>query len=86
MSCEMSGFEGTQQHIPTVRMILNHDALNPVWRVSLGASATPLCTVTLRTETFWNKEVKMLIKAGSTDGLVGSCWEDRPIGGPSDSY
>lgn len=35
-------------------------------------------------ETFWNKEVRMLIKAGSTDGLVGA--EDRPIGRASDSY
>lgn len=32
-----------------------------------GASAMILCI-----ETFWNSEVRVLIKAGSTDGLVRS--------------
>lgn len=36
----------------------------------LGESAVAAATLCM--ETFWNKEVRMLIKAGSTDGLAGS--------------
>lgn len=64
-------------------MILDQKALSPVGAGVAGrvsrASPMMLCM-----ETFWKKEVRMLIKAGSTYGLVGA--EDRPIGRASDSY
>lgn len=63
----MSGFKGTQRHIPPVEMISNHNALSEALFVQVCITATTLCL-----ETFRNKEVRLLIKAGSTDGLAGS--------------
>lgn len=51
-----------------------------------GSSASPVTVCWM--ETFWNKEVRMLIKAGSTNGLAGS-WGQADRQGPLihiDSY
>lgn len=79
----MSGFKGTQQHIPTVKMILDQDALGPVC-ASVHQSQRCLSHDALHGDFLEQRGED--VNKGWINRWIS--WELRtgPIGRPSDSY
>ena len=81
LKCHLKWVDSRQHS--SVKRTLNQKAVFVL--VCITGRVSGASPVTLHKETFWNKEVRMLIKAGSTHGLVGSRGRGRSTG-PSDSH